>query len=48
MDRLKEYPTCKLVKELLTREGVQIEYAEPHQDKTISINGPAEILIIVD
>lgn len=45
---LKNIQTKELVEELKKREGVQAEYAEPHQDKSISINGPAVILIIVD
>ena len=37
-----------LVEELKKREGVRIEYAEPYQDKKISVNGPAVILVIID
>ena len=37
-----------LVEELKEREGVKTEYAEPHQDKKLSVNGPAVILIIID
>lgn len=48
MASLKEVKTCELVKELKEREGVQVEYAEPYQNKTISINGPAYILIVTD
>lgn len=40
--------TCELINELKKREGVQVEYAEPHQDKNVSVNGPAYILIVVD
>ena len=40
--------TKELVEELKKREGVRIEYAEPYQDKVISINGPAVILIVID
>lgn len=40
--------TKELVEELKKREGVRIEYAEPYQDKKISINGPAVILVIID
>lgn len=46
--KLTDMKTCELVEELKKREGVQTEYAEPHQDKVISVNGPAQILIIVD
>lgn len=38
---LKSIPTKELVEELKKREGVKAEYAEPYQDKVISINGPA-------
>lgn len=40
--------TFELVGELKNREGVQIEYAEPHEDKMLSINDPAYILVVVD
>ena len=45
---LKSIPTKELVEELKKREGVNAEYAEPYQDKVISINGPAMILIVID
>lgn len=45
---LAEYTTKELLEEMKSREGVYTEYAEPHQDKKISVNGPAEILIVVD
>lgn len=48
MKALKEYSTKELLEELKQREGVHTEYAEPHQDKKISVNGPAEILVIID
>ncbi len=40
--------TKELVEELKKREGVRTEYAEPYQDKKISVNGPAVILVIID
>ena len=40
--------TKELVEELKKREGVKTEYAEPHQDKKVSVNGPAVILVVVD
>lgn len=40
--------TRDLVEELKKRDGVQIEYAEPHRDKTITVDGPACILVVVD
>ncbi len=45
---LKNIPTKELVEELKKRKGVKAEYAEPYQDKVISINGPAVILIVID
>lgn len=45
---IENFSTKELVEELKKREGVKTEYAEPHQDKELSITGPAEILIIVD
>lgn len=48
MDDLKQYTTKELLEELKGREGVSTKYAEPHKDKKLSVNGPAEILIITD
>lgn len=48
MHPLKEYSTHDLVDELEKREGVLTEYAGPHQDKKISVNGPAKILVVID
>ncbi len=48
METLNSYSTKELLEELKQREGVHTEYAEPHQDKKISVNGPAEILVIID
>ena len=45
---LNKYSTKELVEELKSREGVETEYAEPHQDKTITVNGPAIILVVTD
>ena len=45
---IEEIPTAELVAELKKREGVKVEYAEPYQDKKISVNGPAVILVIID
>ena len=45
---LKNIKTCELVNELQNREGVRAEYAEPHQDCEISVNGPARVLIVFD
>lgn len=48
MTDLSKVKTCELVNELKKREGVQTEYAEPNTDKEIVVNGPAEILIVID
>lgn len=40
--------TCDLVEKLKSREGVEVKYAEPHQEINISVNGPAVILIVID
>ena len=40
--------TKELVEELQKREGVKTEYVEPYQDRELSVNGPAVILVIVD
>ena len=48
MSLLKSIKTAELVEELKKREGVRTECAEPHTDKKISVNGPAEILIVID
>lgn len=45
---LTKVDTCDLVKELKSREGVSAITAEPHQEKNISIDGPAVILVIID
>lgn len=45
---LKNIKTRDLVEELKKREGVHVDYAEPHQDISITINGPAYVLIITD
>lgn len=45
---LKDYSTKELVNELLTREGISGQYAKPHTDKTITVNGPAIVLVVTD
>jgi hypothetical protein len=45
---LEKLSTKELVEELKKREGVKTEYAEPHQDKKLSVNGSAVILVVVD
>ena len=48
MEELKSIPTYKLVEELKTREGVETTIAEPYEDITVAVNGPAIILKIID
>ena len=45
---LEKLSTKELVEELKKRDGVKTEYAEPHQEKKLFVNGPAVILIIID
>jgi len=45
---LKTVPTCKLVEELSTREGVERKEAEPYQDLHVEVNGPAIVLVVID
>lgn len=42
------YPTCALVRELQTREGVETTIAEPYQDAEVKVNGPAIVLVVID
>ena len=42
------FDTCDLVDELKKREGVEPHIAEPHQDITVSVNGPAVVLVVID
>lgn len=45
---IKVYSTKDLINELQNREGVKIDFAEPHEDKSININGPATIITVID
>lgn len=40
--------TCELVKELEKREGVDYVIVEPYEEKTIKVEGPAIVLIVID
>lgn len=48
MRDLKRIATCDLVNELRTREGVEETIAEPYQDISVSVNGPAIVLVVID
>jgi len=45
---LSKVKTCDLVRELEKREGVKVTVAEPHEDVTVSVNGPAIVLVVTD
>jgi hypothetical protein len=45
---LSDVKTCDLVAELSHREGVEKHTAEPYQDMTVSVNGPAVVLVVID
>lgn len=45
---LKNIPTKELLEELIQREGVEETIAEPYQDVTITVSGPARVLVIKD
>ena len=47
-EQLSEFKTCDLVDELRKREGVETHIAEPYQDVTVSVNGPAVVLVVTD
>ena len=47
-EQATEAQTCALVEELKKRDGVEVHIAEPHEDLTVSINGPAVILVVTD
>lgn len=45
---LSGYTTKELVEELKNREGVKSEYVGLDEVKSIEVDGPAEILIVMD
>lgn len=47
-EQVFEFKTCDLVDELRKREGVETHIAEPYQDVTVSVNGPAVVLVVID
>ena len=48
MNGLKEIPTCQLVEELKSREGVEQIVVEPYEDFKMNVNGAAVVLIVMD
>lgn len=47
-EQISQIKTCDLVAELKRREGVETHIAEPYQDVTVSVNGPAVVLVVID
>ncbi len=45
---LKNVSTKTLIDEISTREGVVKVVAEPYENKTVTVNGPAIILTVTD
>lgn len=46
--QLRNISTYELVEELKKRAGVEVYQAEPYEDKEVKVNGPAQILVVVD
>lgn len=45
---ITNFSTKELVEELQKREGVETFFAMPYEDISISVNGPAILLAIID
>lgn len=45
---ISEVSTSALVEELAKRDGVEKKIAEPYQDLSVEVNGPAVVLIVID
>ena len=45
---LKNVTTAELTYELARREGVEKVTAEPYEDVSIQVNGPAIVLVVID
>ena len=46
--KLTDVETSVLVEELKSREGVEVKTADPYEDVTVCVNGPAVVLVITD
>ena len=46
--QLRNISTYELVEELKKRAGVEVYQAETYEDKEVKVNGPAQILVVVD
>lgn len=45
---ITNFSTKELVEELQKRESVETSFAMPYEDVSVSVNGPAIILVITD
>lgn len=45
---ISDISTKALVEELSKRAGVEKKIAEPYQDISLEVNGPAIVLIVID
>lgn len=45
---LKQVATCDLVQELGNRLGVESVRVAPYEDHTVTVNGPAVVLVVTD
>lgn len=48
MKDIKDTKTYELVEELKKREAVEAHIAEPYKDLTVTVNGPAIVLVVTD
>lgn len=48
MDAMEHINTCDLVDELSRREGVEDHIVEPYEGYTITVEGPARVLVVID
>lgn len=48
MSELSSTKTHELVEELKKRDGVEVHLAEPYEKKSIEVEGPAIVLVIID
>ncbi len=48
IEKRKDIKTCELVEELRKREAVETHIAEPYKDLTVTVNGPAIVLVVTD
>lgn len=45
---ITSFSTKELVEELQKREGVETSFAKPYEDVSVSVNGPAILLVVTD